>query len=97
MKLKSKKPIDAYPEYEGNGWYVDGADSIEEAIEYLKTDYLCNEKLNFVVEDARIARLHKCLDCGMEWEHDGDYCCGECGECRLSKKYKELLFFKKQR
>lgn len=85
MKLKNSKHLVCYQEYDRTGWYVEGASNLKEAAEYLNNKYLDEDQGVYKESDGRIARLHKCLDCDMAWEHSGDYMCGECGEYRLSK------------
>ena len=97
MKLKSSHTISVYPEYEGqDGWFVEGAKTEQEAVEAMNSEYLFEDQDTYKVGDAEIKTLHRCLDCDMQWCHDGDYTCGECGEPRLSKKYIEVYYFNKQ-
>ena len=96
MKLKSSTTVDVYEEYENDGYFVEGAKTPEEASNKMNEEYHHEEQGIYKPEDAEIRRLHKCLDCDMQWCHDGDYCCSECGEYRLSKKYIEVYYFSKK-
>lgn len=100
MKLKTVgKGIDIFPDYEMRGsFFVEGAQGPVEALLHLE-NYLVLDgpeyKGIFKPKDARLCEMSKCLDCDSWWVTD-DSVCGECGEYRLSKKYKEVYWFNKE-
>ena len=96
MKLKNSKTISVYPDYETAGtFFIEGVKDAVEALAELEKE-MEDYKGVWRSEDAKLVNLHRCIDCEMEWTHDGDYVCGECGEYRLSKKYKEVYLFEKK-
>ena len=100
MKLKTiGKGIDVFNDYEMRGsFFVEGAKDQEEALEHLEK-YLVLDGPDYIghfkPEDAELHEMAMCLDCRSWWVHD-DCICGECGEDRLSKKYKEVYWFNKK-
>lgn len=91
MKLK-RTTLEVYPEYEGSGFFVEGAKDLHAAIEAVNEEDFTREWKSC---HAKFTTLHRCLDCDSNWTHDGDYVCGECGAHRLSKKYIEAWYFSK--
>jgi hypothetical protein len=93
MKLKTiGKGLDYFPDYDGDGFFVEGARDPQEALEFLELNEE-QDKGRWEAEHGTLMNLHTCLDCDQSWSHDGDFCCGECGAYRLSKKYKEMYYF----
>jgi len=94
MRLKSKGMC-AFQDYENKGsYFVEGATGETSALLFLEVEYPeCAGE--FKPKDARLVEMAMCLDCHSWWVGD-DQLCGECGEDRLSKKYKDVYWFMKK-
>lgn len=89
-----KKEISVYPNVEDRKeYFVEGATGENSALMYLESEYP-EIKGRFTPKDARLVHMSICLDCNSYWINDD--VCGECGEYRLSKRYHEAYFFRKQ-